>query len=314
MSRTAAIIGVVMLCGCSMPTPAEVETPPVTPAPTAALSVEVWQGFARLPAVALPDAPRVELVLDVTDSMGASDSDRLLYLYGAREAAAQLVTRLPDEASLDVHVMGLTRGSPCGEATRVASGPVSQLKVPLARKLRRLRPAGESSLAETLKAIARSRSEAEEETRVVAFTDLEESCGGDLCAAAEALIASGGALELVIFGAAEAPVCLAALSASPAAPSDEAEPPKPLAFRLETPGRAEALAAGRADGRPVEVPSGAATLVLETSPPLELEPVALEPGTRTRVRLLDFPTAQPPVHEWHWVVERAPSLRPADVR
>jgi len=169
-------------------------------------------------------------------------------------------------------------------------------------------------LAETLTAIARSRSDAEEETRVVAFTDLDESCGGDLCAAAEALVASGGELELVIFGAAQAPACLAALSASPAAPADDAQPPKPLAFRLDAPGSTEAPAAGRADGRPVEVPSGPAKLVLETSPPVELERLALEPDTRTRVWFLDFSAAQPPVREWHWKAGPASSPEPEGVR
>ena len=303
---------VLWLCGCSWLTPTEVELPPPGPPPAAAaLSVEVWRGFARLPAVAPPETLYVDLVLDVTDSMRTADSGHPLRYYGAREAAARLVERLPDEAKLDVHALGLARKRPCGDATRVASGPVSQLRGPLARKLRRLGPAGEGSLATTLTAIAGSRSAAGEETRVVAFTDLDESCGDDLCAAAELLVASGGQLELVIFGPAQPPACLAALTASPAPVAAGVEPPAHVAFRLEGLETAEALAAGRADGRVVEVPSGPAMLVLETTPPVTMGPLALEPDTRTRVRLIDFPTFQPPVREWHVDVEPMPTRPPA---
>ena len=73
--------------------------------------------------------------------------------------------------------------------------------------------------------------------------------------------------------------------------------------------RVESVAGGEplrieADGNPVDVPSGPAKLMVEGEPIVEIGPLPLEPGTRTRVQLLDFPMLDPPLREWRWKVER----------
>lgn len=279
------------------------------PAPARAqISLELWQGFTRLPATPMPEAPRVELLLDVTLSMRASTPGGPSRHQAAREAAAQLVARLPPRASIGVGVLGLSRRGGCSEATRVASGQVSQVGDALTRRLRGVEPGGEGSVADSLQDFARVRGLESEELRVVVLTDLDDACGGDLCAAAAALVETGAKLELVLFGDTNAPACLAELS-PPSVPFAASLPrPPPLRFRVhwahsgsETTGGL--LARGTADGRPVDLAAGLAVVVVEMEPPLQVGPMLLAPDTRTYLRLLDFPTLEPSVREWNWEVK-----------
>jgi hypothetical protein len=309
MRRPTAAALTLLLFSCARP-PAEPELEPdpaIPPPALASLSVEVWRGFTDSPEIRAPGPPHLELVVDLSRSMRSASGDGPLYLYGAREAAATLVESLPDEATLDVHVLGVARGSTCGDTTRVASGEVAPLRELLAGKLRRLLPSGEGSLAEAVAAIAAERVDAVQEARVVVFTDLDDRCGGDLCAAAEALVASRARLELVVFGPAQAPACLAELTAPPSPWVADLEPPMSPPFQIVAAGSGNVVIQGRADGEPVPVPAGPAVLRLETEPPVELGPLDLEPGTHSRVRLLDFPTLEPPVREWRLNVAPMPS-------
>jgi hypothetical protein len=302
MRRLMVAALTLLLVGCARP-PAvtEFEDEPVptdVPPAGATLSVEVWRGFRDPSAIPAPGTPHLELVVDLSRSMRATSEDGPLYLYGARESAARLVESLPDDATLDVHVLGISRKNPCGDTTRVASGKVAPLRELLPERLRKLLPSGEGSLAEALAAIAAERVDAEQEVRVVAFTDLGEQCGGDLCAAAEKLVATRARLELVVFGPAEAPACLAKLTAPPTPSLSDLQTPEPQSFRILEVETGNLVTRGRADGKPVPLPAGPAVLQLDTDPPIEFGPLTFERDTHSQVHLLDFPSLEPPVQEW----------------
>jgi hypothetical protein len=55
---------------------------------------------------------------------------------------------------------------------------------------------------------------------------------------------------------------------------------------------------GRAGGPPVKAPPGLARIVVGLDPPLEVGPIRLGTGALVRVRVLDFPDADPPVRDW----------------
>ena len=306
--RRSCLAGVALLLACAAPAP---PAPPPARPPTpvdAEVSVELWQGFARLPATPLPAAPRVEILLDVTTSMRTFSAAGPRHDRAAREAAAALVERLPDAATVGVDVLGLARRDRCNDPTRVAWGQASRLRALLATRLRGVEPAGEGSVAAALEELARKRAAELHETRVVVLTDLDDSCGGDLCAAAESVVEAGARLELVLFGDAAAPVCLSELHAASEPHAASLPAPAPIAFRVQDHRvtrvtRGAVLARGRTDGRPLEVPGGPALLVVEMDPPARIGPMLLAPGTRTRVRMLDFPTLRPHVREWRWNVE-----------
>jgi hypothetical protein len=111
------------------------------------------------------------------------------------------------------------------------------------------------------------------------------------------------------------------VDATTAPPGDEASPrasgPGPSALRLSPPEptfRVEAaspddpdapariLAEGRAGAEPVQVAPGLVELALDLEPPERIGPFQVAPGSRTRVRVLDYPRADPPTRIWR--VER----------
>ncbi len=175
--------------------------------------------------------------------------------------------------------------------------------------LRAIQPASEGSLGTALEALRRDLADEVARSRVVLFTDLGAECGGDLCEAGSALVAAGAQLHLVLLSDAALPKCLARFAPAdpPLAATAGTLPPVP-SFRVEThvsgseqPGRL--LARGSADGSPIPVPAGAASVTLEMDPPSIIGPMLLSPDALTRVRVLDFPTLDPHVREWRWDVE-----------
>jgi hypothetical protein len=278
-------------------------------APRAHVALEVWPGFSQRPGASQQASERVEIVLDLTTSMRAAAAPGGPPRYAAaRNGALRLVRSLPARTSLGVRALGITRGEEhcAGPFTlQRASRPDPAALAPL---LDSVQPASESSLAGALEELRGDLGRSLEGSRVVIFTDLGAECGGDLCAAASQLVAGGARLDLVLLSDAVVPQCFAhfAPEGQPSAAEFQPEPPR-ADFRVEAyeTGAAAAgdvLARGRIDGRPVAVTPGAVTIVLEMRPPSVIGPLVLEEGTLTRVRVLDFPTLDPPAREWRWDV------------
>ncbi len=281
MRRAVAELSGALVLGCAI-FGAEREPP-------ALIAVEWLGGFAGPLPVA---APPVELLLDVSTSQQAASQRGLAHSEAVRLAALRLVDGLPETASIGLSVLGARSGE-CRASLPLADSHAGRSRDELREWIRSLEPAGEGSLAVALEALAASG----RAKRVVAFSDLGAECGGDLCAAASALVDSGARLDLVVVGDAETPACLADFEY----PGDEA-PPAVAApvFRVEVPGEGAPvrIAEGFADGTPVAVGGRVGLLVLDLDPPVRIGPIHFTPATLTRVQVLDFPHLDPPVREW----------------
>lgn len=274
----------------------------------ARLAVEVWNGFALPPGVAPPPPERVEILVDVTSSMREPTAAGPSRAAAARAAAATLVRALPADTEVGIHSLGIAAGEGCGPAFRVSQLAAGASRSGLLARIGDLRPAGESSLAGALNglrvflaahgALARSR--------VVVLTDLGRECGGDPCQAVSALVAGGSRVEVVVLGERSAPACLSDFNAQVSwDPGEGSHYYLAPTFRVMAPGATPTaepvlIAMGRADGSPIAVRHGAAQLVVELDPPLEIGPLELAPGATGRLRILDFPALDPPVREWSW--------------
>jgi hypothetical protein len=279
-------------------------------APETQLTVEVWSGFSQRPAASGGEAERVQVVLDLTASMRAASPGGPPRYAAARSAALRLATALDRETALGVRALGITEGEDdCADAITLESGSRTADLSSLAPQLARLQPTSESSLADALQQLAEELGGARQGTRVVVFSDLGSECGGDLCAAADSLVGGGARLDLVLLADVSVPLCLESLSPAGAPRAAELDRlPSAAPFRVHThevgsSAGGELIARGRSDGSPTNVPPGRATVVLEMSPPAVIGPLVLEQGTHTRVRVLDFPTLEPPTREWSWDVE-----------
>lgn len=279
------------------------------------LSVDVWSGFRQRPAVSGGEPERVEIVLDVTTSMAASAPGRPPRHAAARTAALRLATALPPETPLGVRALGITKGDDdCGDALSLRRDARAADSSALASLLATMRPASESSLADALLAMAAELGDDLQGTRVVVFSDLGSECGGDLCAAADALVGGGARLDLVLLADVTVPQCFAGLS--PAGPPRAAEldaQPTPPPYRVQADATGseeggEVIARGSSDGSRLTLRPGSATIVLEATPPAVIGPLVLEAGKHTRVQVLDFPTLEPPTREWSWDSESGAPL------
>jgi hypothetical protein len=269
-------------------------------------------GFARRPAALPLRRERVELLVDLTVSMRQPSAAGPPRFVAAQRAAARLLLSLPADIALGVRALGVAGGEGCASATPVMA-PRPATPVAFAAGLEKLVPLGEGSLAEALDAVRANRVDAGdlERTRIVIVSDLGRECGGDLCASAAPLISGGAQIEVVVLGDAAAPKCLADLA--PAGPPRLAlgpSTPAPPAFRVESHApRGDAapalLATGLAGDAPVPVAAGPATVTVEFRHPTVIGPMLLGPATLTRIRVLDFPSLEPSVREWHWESEKA---------
>jgi hypothetical protein len=276
----------------------------------AQVSVEVWSGFTQRPEGRRPPPERVELVLDVTASMQATAADSPARFVAAQQSARRLLRALPSDTQVGLRALGSrSEDTVCSRSLVLSNRDGPRTPAQVAALVPRLRPHSEASIAAALDGLREDLGDAVGRTRVVLFTDLGAECGGDLCASAAALVDAGARLDVVLFSDAVVPQCFASFTpgGEPQAQS-LAFPPAAATFRVEA-HRAGAdaaapavLARGRADGTPVEVASGGAIILLETEPPATIGPLVLSPGTSTRVRVLDFPTLDPPVREWRWDV------------
>lgn len=311
-ARTGLLLA--LLLGCTTP---EVPWPLPGAGADAQVSVELWSGIAQAPAAEARGPEPVEILLDMTTSMKTRTRGKPPRYMAAREAAARLLDELPRETRIGVRALGISRGAACVEPTLVAQGPAGSLGRGLSAHLRALRPRSETSLAGALERVLREAGAPLDRTRVVVFTDLGDECGGDLCAAGAALTAAGARIDFVLLGEARVPECFAefAPTTPPHAAASSGPAPSP-GFRVLREGLAPdapgaVLARGRANAGAVAVPPGTALVVVEVQPPALIGPMRLEPGSLTRIHVLDFPSLDPPVREWGWesVPSDAPSAR-----
>lgn len=139
-------------------------------------------------------------------------------------------------------------------------------------------------------------------------SDLVQECGGDVCAAATRLVAGGASIDWVLVGDEPAPGCLEEIGAGAGPPRAIAQQPRQTPANFNVTPRNAMLAGGEtaararqygvADGIQITVSSGLAFVGVDLVPPASFGPVALQPGVRHRLRIVDFPTASPPAREW----------------
>jgi hypothetical protein len=257
------------------------------------ISVEVYRGLGGMAAGSF--LPAVELVLDATRSMGAPGSGAATRLEAAQAKAAELLQALPRGGSARLHVLGsLDPAVECAALDR--HGPLVGADDPaLQESLTSLQPGSEGSLARALAALTRDlvAQDWARDARIVLLTDLESSCGGDLCAAAGELVAAGAWLDVVVIGDAAAPECLDALRPSAAQPGALVRAllrPAP-AWRATRPGADPAAPTPTrlAGASAFDLAPGEWLVEVELDRPLVIGPLQVLPGRTTRVRVLDFP-------------------------
>jgi hypothetical protein len=301
METRGAIAGLLLLLGLGLSCrPLAWPEPP----PPTRIEIEVLRGFAALPPRALA-APDVEILVDVSSSTRAAAGAGLRRFEAARLAAARLVRGLPASAAIRLSALGTVAGE-CEAALPLSASPAEAPRDELLGWIESLEPEGEGSLAAALQALAADGSG---QRRVVAFTDLDTACGGDVCAAAAALTTNGARLDLVVVGSAPTPPCLADFAPEAAPAASLAAPAPRFAVWADSPPRGNARARGRADGRPVDLPPGTGVVQLDLEPPMSIGPIFFHRSTVTRIQILDFP--QLGVREWYQVVEAVDPLQEA---
>jgi hypothetical protein len=284
VSRGVALVALLCgaLCACVAPTP-----------PPARVSVALLSGRPASP----PAGPaRVAVVVDAGEDMAELTSGGASYWTGARRAAERLIGSLPTHTRADLLLAGGTAEAGCLSPPEPLADDAA-----VATRLAEATPAGRAALAATLERLAERAGEGDGPSRAVVFTRLSQSCGGDLCAAAQRLAARDVRLDLVVIGDAQPPACLAELSqrewASPPAGWAAATP---VPFHVSSPSLEPGLRlCTDAGGHALPVPPGRATLVVRLEPPLRLER-SFAPGSRWQLQVLDFPALDPPVREWVW--------------
>jgi hypothetical protein len=290
----AGLAGLLLACGLPRHAP-----------PPARVSVEVLSGAPKT----LPAAGPASLVVlvDQSESMRERLPGGASRAAAARAGATSLLRAAPPGSELSVRVLGGDGVCDSGTAIRSSDPEV------LARVVSQLEPRGAGSLAAALEAVRAGLHDRERaaRTRVVAFTDLEPRCGGDLCAAAAALVETGSSLDLVVLGGSSAPLCLAQVEAPAGPPSFLAHPSPPPAFRVEAEAEPEphVLLEGTAGDPVAALPPGPARVLLQLDPPLVLGPFDFASGTLTRVRVVDLPRLGPEGRAWR--VETLPAVEAA---
>jgi len=275
------------------------------PGPESELEVEVLGGLPRVPAWE-PAAPaRIELVLDARAGLSQRRVGRTDAAQAVVAGARQLLDVLPPDVPVTLHALGAGGGEDCDAASAV-SDPLAGSPADVAAALAEARPAARASLPDALTRLADllARGGRASRARVVVVTDLADDCGGDLCAASQALVDAGASLELLVVGDAETPICVAAAAAPAGPPAPLASAPILSAPRFRViplarrPSGVTVPRSGVAGQGPVSAPAGLARIEVDLVPPLVIPEVALAPDARQRLRIVDFPSASPPVREW----------------
>ncbi len=285
------------------------------PTGPARVSVEVHRGLASVSTWPTETLPRVEIVVDVSSSMRSSLGG-VARVDAARSGAIQLMESLPSGTEIGLYALGHTRGGACTAPQPLTNALEIERRETLVARVASLRSQSESSLAETLHAVHKEMSEvgASSRARVVVYTDLDDgNCGGDFCAAAQEIVGAGGQLDLVLLGVASPPACLRGLTPGGVPPGPLATtlvPPSPTYQLVEVErtstsfeeGTGEQTVTGRTGGQSVEVRAGLVMVTVDLDTPERIGPFNAPAGKETRVRVLDFPTSNPPLRSWR--VER----------
>ena len=287
-------------------------SPAAEPAVVAHISLESYRGLLSPEGRATAPPRRVDVLVDLTESMGRPGKVGGSQVSVAYSRASDLLLSLPQGTEITLRAQGHQAGTDCALPERLAGPAVPTLRMAFVRQLEGLGPRSEGSLPAALERIRLDleREQALRRTRVVLFTDLDSQCGGDLCAEAQALVEAGGTLEVVALGEAPVPHCLAELQdtrSNSARESPRFAPPPPRfvihAVQAGAKRRDPApVARGRAGDGAVEVPAGLIEMVVDLDPPETVGPFRIEPGSSARVRLLDYPQTDPPARIWR--VER----------
>ncbi|MFI7076121.1 VWA domain-containing protein [Micromonospora sp. NPDC049903] len=151
------------------------------------------------------EPPRVQLVLDVSGSMRATDIDGRSRISVAQQAFGEVVDALPDETQLGIRVLGATYKSQdkqqgCRDTQQIVPvGPVDRAKAKAA--VATLRPTGFTPVGLALREAAKDLGTGTTARRIVLITDGEDTCAPpDPCQVARELAAQGTTLVVDTLG------------------------------------------------------------------------------------------------------------------
>jgi hypothetical protein len=292
-----------LLAGCLVALPLPVRA---DESAEASLAVEVYRGLGVGPSKAARRArERVDVIVDLTDSMASPAPGGGSRAALARRAAAERLGKLPDDVEVVLHALGHRTGDSCTSLERLYGPAVPTPGDTPAGRLGDLVPLSEGSLAAALDQVSLEleREPLSKRMRVVLFTDLEDPCGEDLCAAAHRLVDHGAWLEIVPTSDVAPPACLADLvpsSSRPAASLAPSAADTPVFSVTSSAPSEEAgiVAVGRVGEGAVAVPAGVVTLLVHLDPPEQIGPFRLAPGESARVRVLETGEGGRPARVW----------------
>ncbi|WP_306213990.1 VWA domain-containing protein [Actinoplanes sp. RD1] len=152
-----------------------------------------------------PEAPRVELVLDVSGSMRAADIDGETRIAVAKRAFNATVDALPETTQLGIRVLGATypgddKKKGCKDTQQIV--PVGQVDRTAAKAaIADLKPTGFTPVGLALRKAAEDLGDGGSARRIVLITDGEDTCTPpDPCAVARELAAQGTSLVVDTLG------------------------------------------------------------------------------------------------------------------
>jgi Ca-activated chloride channel family protein len=152
------------------------------------------------------EAPKVELVLDSSGSMRATDIDGRSRMSVAQQSFGEVVDALPAETQLGIRVLGSrvrvanNQALGCRDTQQITPvGPVDKVQAKAA--IATLRPTGWTPIGLALRGAARDLGTGETTRRIVLITDGEDTCGApDPCDVARQLAAQGTHLVVDTLG------------------------------------------------------------------------------------------------------------------
>jgi VWA domain-containing protein len=273
------------------------------PNESARVSVEVLRGFSPADLAPRESTAPVVLLLDATRSMLSPTGQGASHFAAAQRAATRFANDLPSQRAMWLYALGSSDSPDCQPVFRGSRASTAAARGPLVEEILAVQPQGEGGLAAALESVRDElwRADALMGSRVVVFSDMQPSCGGDVCAAAAKLLGGGARLDVVVIGGAQAPACLRestglAETLPPPATSD-----KPVHYRLEV-AKPEPMVVGCSEvgGLPIAAPAGRGTVVVELDPPLRVE-ATFAPGRRHVLQVIDFPALDPATRHWRWL-------------
>jgi Ca-activated chloride channel family protein len=148
-----------------------------------------------------PEAPKIDLVLDVSGSMKAADIDGRTRISVAQQAFNDVVDALPSNTHLGIRVLGATypgndKTIACRDTQQIV--PVGPMNKELAKgAISALSPTGYTPIGLALRGAAQDLGTGETTRRIILITDGEDTCAPpDPCEVARELAAQG--LHLVV--------------------------------------------------------------------------------------------------------------------